>query len=357
MTVASLSPRQEAWRSVAAGTASARPRDLAASLGCTEADLVAAGTPADGVRRLRPDWSALLHALPEVGEVMVLTRNDHAVHEKHGRFGNIRGMGGAMLVLNEAIDLRLFTSAWRHAFGVTTQTAHGERRSIQVFDRHGDAVIKIYRTEATDAAAFDALCTRFASPEEGGALALDTPEAEQPAAADEAIDVEALRSGWRALTDVHDFRKLLDSVGVERHQALRLVGGEFAEEVSTDALERVLTLAADRTVAIMVFVGNRGCVQIHTGPVARIVERAGWINVLDPTFNLHVRADATASAWVVRKPQADGTVTALELYDAAGRNFAILYGARPAGTPEDPAWQGILETLPRVPRGTVEAAE
>lgn len=357
MSATSMSQRQEAWRSVATGTASARPRDLAASLGLSEAELVAAGTPADGVRRLRPEWSALLHALPAVGEIMALTRNDHAVHEKHGRFGNIRGMGGAMLVLNDAIDLRLFLSAWRHAFDVTTQTAHGERRSIQVFDRHGDAVIKIYRTEATDAAAFDAVCERFRATEENADLALDMPEAEQPPAPDDAIDVEALRAGWRALTDVHHFRKLLESVGAARHQALRLIGDEFAEEVVPDALDRVLRLAADRAVPIMVFVGNRGCVQIHTGPVERIAERGGWVNVLDPTFNLHVRGDATASAWVVRKPQADGTVTALELYDAAGRNFAILYGARPAGTPEDPAWQGILETLPRVRQSGVEAAE
>lgn len=96
--------------------------------------------------------------------------------------------------------------------------------------------------------------------------------------------------------------------------------------------------------------------QIHTGRVERIVERDGWINVLDPGFNLHVRADATASAWVVRKPQAGGMVSALELYDANQQNFAILYGARPAGMREPAGWRAILETIPRMTAVT-EAAE
>ncbi|SOD98193.1 hemin-degrading factor [Caenispirillum bisanense] len=358
MHPASLAALSEAWSSVHAGTAEQRPRDLAASLGHPEAQLVAAGSPATGVRRLEGGrWAELIHALPEVGEVMVLTRNDHAVHEKTGCFGNVRGMGGAMLVLNDAVDLRLFLSVWHSGFDVTTTGLHGERRSLQIFDVHGDAVIKIYRTANTDAAAFDALCGRFHDAEAGPALlTLDPAPARDLPPPDDAVDMEVLRTGWRDLQDVHDFRRLLKDAGASRHQALRLIGPEFAEEVTPDALSRTLTLAADQAVPIMVFVGNRGCVQIHSGPVKKIVEMRGWTNVLDPGFNLHVVTAATATAWVVRKPQADGVVTALELYDADGRNFAILYGVRPAGVPESDAWRAVLETLPRLPEGGRTAA-
>lgn len=344
----------DAWRSIIAGTAAARPRDLARTLGCSEAELVAAGTPDQGVHRLRPAWSDLLHALPDVGEVMVLTRNEHAVHEKTGVFGNIRGMGDAMLVLNEAIDLRLFTQVWRYAFDVTVPIKGGARRSIQIFDRHGDAVLKIYRTARTDADAFDALCASFQATEQT-ALALEALPASEELRADDAIDVAGLRDGWSAMTDVHQFRNLLKKAGTGRHQALRLIGQEYAEAVETDALTRVLTMAADQGTPIMVFVGNRGCVQIHTGAVHRIVARDGWVNVLDPGFNLHAREAATVSAWVVRKPQADGIVTALELYDADTQNFAILYGARKPGTPEPMEWRAILDALPRLP--AAQAAE
>jgi hypothetical protein len=37
----------------------------------------------------------------------------------------------------------------------------------------------------------------------------------------------------------------------------------------------------------MCFVGNRGCIQIHTGPVKNIKIMGPWLNVMDPGFNLH----------------------------------------------------------------------
>lgn len=258
----------DAWRSVVTNTTEpgTHPRDLAASLGRTEAELLAAGTPETGVRRLQPDWPALLHALPEVGEVMVLTRNEHAVHEKTGRFGNIRGMGNTMLVLNDAIDLRLFTSAWRHGFDVTVPARGTERRSIQIFDRHGDAVLKIYRTQATNSDAFDALCRRFHAPDLEGPLALEPRPALDAPRPDDEVDLEGLRSGWEGLTDVHKFRQLLKDTGADRHQALRLIGRKFAEEVQPDALSRVLSLAASQAEPIMVFVGQPGLRADPHGP-------------------------------------------------------------------------------------------
>lgn len=353
-----LSALSEAWTAVIAGTAGQRPRDLAHSLGYPEAQLLAVGGADRGVHRLMPRWSDLIHALPLVGPVMVLTRNAHAVHEKTGTFGNIRQMGDAMLVMNEAIDLRLFPTTWGHAFDVSVPAPGGERRSIQIFDIHGSAVMKIYQRTQTDAEAFDALCRRFRLPLTAPMLLdLEPPPERAPVRPDSVIDLTALRQGWRNLTDVHHFRRLLRDTGTDRLQALRLAGPEHAEEVDCSALQRTLSLAADQGIGIMVFVGNRGCIQIHTGRVNRIVEMNGWINVLDPGFNLHVAPDATASAWVVRKPQADGAVTALELYDADGENFAILYGARQPGMPESAGWRAILETLPRSSAARGQAAE
>jgi putative hemin transport protein len=98
----------------------------------------------------------------------------------------------------------------------------------------------------------------------------------------------------------------------------------------------------------MVFVGNPGCIQIHTGPVARIVPMGPWINVMDPGFNLHLRADHVREAWVVRKPTSDGIVTSLELFDATGETIALLFGARKPGKPEDERWRELVAGLPRV---------
>ena len=101
--------------------------------------------------------------------------------------------------------------------------------------------------------------------------------------------------------------------------------------------------------AIMVFVGSPGCIQIHTGPVQRVepMDMRGmrWLNVLDPGFNLHLREDLIDSAWVVEKPGDHGTVTSLEVFDAAGELMAMFFGARKPGQPELQGWRDLLAPL------------
>ena len=96
----------------------------------------------------------------------------------------------------------------------------------------------------------------------------------------------------------------------------------------------------------MVFVGNQGCIEIHSGPIHSLKPMGPWLNVLDPGFNLHLREAAIDTAWVVRKPGEDGVVTSLELFDAAGEAIATLFGKRKPGQVEDPAWRALVGGLP-----------
>src|SRR3546814_5714366 len=64
------------------------------------------------------------------------------------------------LVLNRDIDLRIFFKSWHFGFAVTEQ-AHGQaRHSLQIFDRDGLAVHKIYLREDDALEAYEALVTR-----------------------------------------------------------------------------------------------------------------------------------------------------------------------------------------------------
>ena len=56
-----------------------RARDLADRLGVSEAELVASRC-GDGVTRLEGPWAPLIEALPALGHIMALTRNDSCVH-------------------------------------------------------------------------------------------------------------------------------------------------------------------------------------------------------------------------------------------------------------------------------------
>ena len=336
---------RDAWANLRETEPNLRAREIAERLGVSEGELVASRC-GDGVRRLDDSWAEIFHALPSLGRVMVLTRNDSCVHEKKGSFGNI-DIGGAMgVVLDEDIDLRLFLTHFKHGFSVREESRGRQLQSLQFFDGDGQAVHKVYLTDDSDTEAWRLLLTRFGGGVQSPLLEARTVADPLPhVLQDQAVEVESLRAGWRAMRDPHDFFALLKKHKVTRTQALRLVGREFARPVDNMAIRTVLYSAAECGLPIMVFVGSPGVVQIHTGPVHTVKTMGPWLNVLDDGFNLHLREDHIEQSWVVSKPTPEGPVTSLELYDTHGRQIVQLFGKRKPGVPELEAWRALANSL------------
>ena len=322
----------------------ARARDIATALGVSEAELVASRC-GDGVARLDGDWGDMLRALNALGEVMALTRNEHCVHEKHGVYDKISIGPGHGMVLNHDIDLRLFLSHWHFGFAVSEEVKSGLRHSLQFFDLDGTAVHKVYVTDKSDKPAYDALVDRFRAADQSPEIAVTPLPPRRRDQPDADIDIGNFHQHWRALQDTHDFFGMLSDFGVGRAQAMRLAEDEFAAPAPADTLRRMLTMAAERAVPIMCFVGNAGCIQIHTGPVKSLKAMGPWFNVLDPSFNLHLREDRIAQIWIVRKPTRDGIVTSMELFDAEGFCFAQFFGERKPGKAEREDWRALIAEL------------
>lgn len=319
-----------------------RIRNAAQALDVTELQLLVLGL-GDTVTRLRPEFADILGQVNTLGHVMALTRNDDVVHERKGSYLNPSlGKGPVGLFVGEDIDLRIFWGPWAHAFAVREEGKGGTRQSLQFFAQDGEAVHKIHLTEKSDAAAFDTLVQRFRADDQGTELALQ-PRKDSPAEMpDDTVDASGLRDAWLNLKDTHDFYMLLGRFRVSRTQALRLApAGNYAVPVDNQALRQILTKAAAAGLPIMVFVGNPGMIQIHTGPVKNVVDARGWLNVLDPEFNLHVREEAITQSWIVRKPTTDGMVTALECYDAKGNQLVQVFGKRKPGIPELDEWRTL----------------
>jgi len=320
-----------------------RIRDAATTLGVSEAELVALGI-GQTATALAANWRALLTDMPSVGHVMCLTRNEHCVHERHGRFEDVQVTGPHGLVLGPDIDLRLFLGSWRHGFAVREPLQRGERLSLQFFDACGEAVHKIYATDETDRRAFDALIVRHRAE---APMALEIAPRARDAAdhLDSEIDVEGLRQAWREMKDTHEFFGMLGRIKVGRVQALRLAGEAFARELPARALRSALEAAGAGGTPIMIFVGSTGCIQIHTGPIRRLVETHGWFNVLDPTFNLHLREAGVVRVFSVRKPTEDGIVTSIEAFDRHDRTILLMFGARKPGKPELEEWRALAARI------------
>jgi putative hemin transport protein len=295
--------------------------------------------------RLRPDWHHLMASLTPIGEVMALTRNASCVHEKIGVYQNAILTERVGVVAAGNIDLRAFYSKWAHGFAVSEITTHGPQHSLQFFDVSGVAIHKIYLRENSDIQAYQSLVKSFSDCAQQPGLYTEHLAPKQPEQADQLIDVQALHQAWATLRDTHDFFSLLKTHGVSRVQALRLAQPKFVQQVHCADVLRALTAAAAREIPLMVFVGNHGMLQIHSGPIQKVSYARPWLNVLDARFNLHLRMDHIDSAWIVKKPTVDGLVTSFEVFDAQGDAIAMLFGLRKPGHPELSVWRALLDEI------------
>ncbi|WP_238368636.1 hemin-degrading factor [Mesobacterium pallidum] len=337
-------PSPDAIRAFAADHPKLRARDLAARLNITEAQLVAASI-GHGVTRIEAHPDAIIPAAERLGEVMALTRVEACVHEKVGQYGNYHPGAHAAMTLTEDIDLRIFPAHWVHAYAVESEGDTGPRRSLQIFDAAGDAVHKIHLRPGSDHAAFAEAVRALTLDDQapGQAVTARTPP-EAPISRPDKLEI--LRDEWRKLTDTHQFLRLCSKLRMNRLGAYRIAGAPFVWALDPSAVEGMLNAVQQTGTEVMVFVGNRGCIQIHTGPIKTLKPMGPWQNVMDPGFNLHLRADLVAELWAVEKPTQRGPALSVEAFDADGGLIFQVFGVGKEGRDSRPAWRAIVEALP-----------
>ena len=329
---------KERWAEYKLANPKSRIRDDAKALGTSEAELLATGLGAN-VQLLDGDFRELIKEVGSLGHVMALTRNDHVVHERKGVYEKISFNNHVGLVLGEDIDLRLFLGDWKFGFAVS----ENERFSLQFFNSLGEAAHKIYLTEKSNKAAYEALVSKYLAADQDVNLFVNEKKA-KTAETEEAADLDkaSFQQEWLALKDTHDFFTLLRKHNLSRKQALRNAPEGYAHRIKPESMKPLFDAISETGLPIMVFVSNPNCIQIHTGPIKKIFVMGPWLNIMDPEFNLHLREDAIAEAWVVRKPTEDGIVTGIELIDKDGVMFNQFFGKRKPGIPELAEWPALI---------------
>jgi putative hemin transport protein len=338
-----ITPLKAQWLAYQQQHPKVRIRDAAKALNVTEARIIAACT-GGLVRHMKADFPALLHKLPALGRIMVLTRNESCVIERKGAFENINTESKHVaLAVGKDIDLRMFINRWAMAFALENDTTTGFKTSIQIFDSAGDAIMKIYAQPETDMQQWNGLVQEFTAAAQPDTIQV-TARVPQQRGMTGNVDREAFLSDWAILKDTHDFYPMLMKYRIDRLHALELAEGRFSRRISSGSVKTILQNAASGGLEIMVFVGNHGNIEIHTGPVHRVLEIPEWINVMDADFNLHVKTTDIAFCWVVDKP-AEGGVTSVEVFDKAGEMIIQFFGKRKPGIPELPEWRALLAQL------------
>jgi putative hemin transport protein len=156
------------------------------------------------------------------------------------------------------------------------------------------------------------------------------------------------------MTDTHQFLRLVSKLKMNRLGAYRVAGAPFAVPLVPAALNEALVDCAAGAVPMMLFVGNRGCIQIHSGTIQTLKEMGPWQNVLDPRFNLHLRLDHVAEVWLVEKPTKRGPALSIEAFDTDGALILQLFGKRQDESDRLEAFSAMAAGLTR---HTSQAAE
>ncbi|WP_375657729.1 hemin-degrading factor [Bartonella sp. CL436QHHD] len=321
-----------------------RNRDFADSIGISEAELIAAYCTVGKAKKLRADVATLLENAPKLGTVMALTRNDNAVHEITGCFEKIVQSQHIPITLGE-IDLRIFSKQWKFGFEHDVIILGTPMKSLQFFDQYGIAIFKLYSKDATNMDEWAALVEKLLHDDQSPVL--DISPVPTPVPCDTAkLDVEKFRDCWRQMTDVHQLHEIISELKINRHDAVKHVGNEFADELKIEAVEMMLRQVAQQELPIMCFVGNKGCIQIFTGQVKNIKQMGPWLNVLDQKFHLHLLVSGFYKVWRVRKPTIDGYVSSLEVFDKADEMVIQFFGVRKEGQKERDDWRSLLNSLP-----------
>jgi putative hemin transport protein len=133
---------------------------------------------------------------------------------------------------------------------------------------------------------------------------------------------------------------------MNRLGAYRIAGDPFVRALDTNAVDQALKAVAGTDLEIMIFTGNKGCIQIHSGPIETLRAMGPWQNVMDPGFNLHLRLDHIHEVWAVEKPTQRGMAVSLEAFDSHGALITQIFGVSKEGRDCRPAWVDIISSLP-----------
>lgn len=339
-----VSTLKMAWEKLKVEQPNLRIRDAAIQLAVSEAELLASQI-GESVTTLKSNWPEILVEFKKLGKVMSLCRSNGCVLEHKGNFQKITIDGSAphqMATVIGPIEQRVFFSAWKFGFAVENETPRGVMRSFQFFDKSGTAILKVYLQDDTKVDIFNQLVSAYRSENQEQDLQIE--EFAKPEYAKK-IDMDAFTHDWENMKDTHDFFGMLRKYNVHRLDAVKWIDDRWAHEVDRLSARKIVEIASASQLPIMIFVGNRGNIQIHQGKVKTIRQMGDWLNVLDPQFNMHLNEDLIANAFVVHKQTEDGLVSSLELFDKEGEMIAQFFGLRKPGLPQLPAWSALIDSL------------
>jgi putative hemin transport protein len=283
------------------------------------------------VTRLDGNWGALLDALGRLGACIVITSNAHATLEQVGSFSRMAPADNITQIQDGDFELRI---DWSHIFDgfIVQEPRDGFSQGIHLFDHAGSAVLRILPRADDQQGLFSDLVRRHGGkPEAFQPKDVLEPSGSRGERPDPMVDAVALRTLWASFQDEDALQQILDKAGIRRHQALRLIGPEWAEQaIAKGSYLEVLRSSVASELPIRVTVRNTAVAHGYVGSVTTARRSDGFVQVAGRGVSLTIDERGIADSWIVRVPNGLGLTTCLELYDDTEKSVLCLRDQGPS---------------------------
>ncbi len=322
-------------------------------LNSSEGELQASRLGHEEVRPLT-DLFSLLYQLAGLGEVEIRSFNRSGWASYKGHFAppdlclDCPGYLG-LEFRSGSLRLQMNMESWYWGCAVTDYPEGKEtQKSLQFFDQAGERFLKLQATSETSAVGWSRLLQRFAPTPIASKPLFDVTQPSCGLTCPK--DMTSFTQEWRLMASPNQVHRLL-----KRHQAsylgsLQRLDKKFAREVSLDALEQLL-----KQVQALPSAPNKPCLEMRFFASGCLQEVVGELQA--PRLHLkqmclayaegcmHLDPQCLEEAWVVRKPQGEGWVTSLEIFDDQGELIVQLQEHKLTQLPENLLIRQIFATL------------
>tara|TARA_B110000438_G_C15725445_1_gene611794 strand:- start:218 stop:1171 length:954 start_codon:yes stop_codon:yes gene_type:complete len=286
-----------------------RIRDAAFKLNLSEAELLSTNL-GDLVKFLRVDnKSDFLNRI-----LMFLSRNDYVVHEKILSCKDVElQQGGLIKFKNTNIDIIKFDiDSIKYIFSEKKVDNNKELRSIQFFNRQGSAIFKIY-LKSDQVKEYDLLISEFQ------------------------VDYDyVLQSSLHFNNhEMIDKKSNLVNETFDSFKYENLIEWKCSRINKTGIFRNILEISSKEQYELGIYVVGLNCNQFHFGLLDKVVDYRGWLNILDPEFNIHVKEDFIESKVSLFYDKKNVDHYNIQFSDALGR---CLVGILPSPGYEDVIW-------------------
>ena len=247
-----------------------RIRDAAFKLNLSEAELLSTKS-GEQVNFLKVvDKIDFLKKILTLDKLMFLSRNDYVVHEKTVFCQDVELKGGSLIKFkNSQTDILKFDiDSIKYIFSEKKIHNNKNLRSIQFFNQAGSSVFKIY-LKSDQGEAFDKLISEFQ---------VD-------------YNFELQSSLYFNTSEILTRRKDLCRDSFDSFKYKDLIEWKCSSINKTGVFRNILEVASKEKYELGIYVIGPNCNQFHFGHIEKVVDYRGWLNVLDPEFNIHVKED------------------------------------------------------------------